>query len=136
MISNHKSCSRVDDIDRYVGNQIKTRRLMLGLSQESIGKVLNVSIQQIQKYERGTNRISGANLYRVSKFLNVPISDFFIEVENNIPGERQAIFLRPDFHPMTTEREVINLVKIYHNISCPQVRKKLCDLMTSLSAIP
>ena len=68
---------RADNIDRLVSKRLKVRRMMLGLSQQDLGNAVDVSIQQIQKYEKASNRISSGKLFTLSKFLKVPISYFF-----------------------------------------------------------
>ncbi|MCC6919534.1 MAG: helix-turn-helix transcriptional regulator [Alphaproteobacteria bacterium] len=64
------------DIDAHVGARIRLRRMLIGLSQERLGDALGVTFQQIQKYERGANRISASKLYEVSRVLGVPVSHF------------------------------------------------------------
>ncbi len=85
----HISKDRVDYIDRLVGEQLKRRRVLLGYSQEDLGKVANVSVQQIQKYESSYNRISSRKLYDFAKFLDVPV-DYFFKADNCI---KQTPFL-------------------------------------------
>ena len=68
---------RADNIDKLVSRRIKMRRMMLGLSQHDLGKAVDVSIQQIQKYEKATNRISSGKLYTLARFLKVPITYFY-----------------------------------------------------------
>lgn len=66
-----------DNIDVHVGNRVRTRRVMLGVSQSQLANVLGISFQQVQKYERGTNRLSASKLYHTAAFLNSPIQYFF-----------------------------------------------------------
>lgn len=88
-----KKKSKVDDIDKIVSARLRTRRIMLGISQQELSKVIGVSTQQIQKYERGTNRIASGKLHSLSKRLNVPITYFFDNInENNIDMGRGNYF--------------------------------------------
>lgn len=66
-----------DDIDRHVGERVRVRRIMVGMSQGDLGKKLGITFQQIQKYENGANRISASRLYRTAQILRVPVSFFF-----------------------------------------------------------
>jgi transcriptional regulator with XRE-family HTH domain len=135
MINNNKSHGRIDHIDCYVGQKLRTRRLVLGLSQECIGKALCVSIQQVQKYEKGVNRISGANIYRIAKLLNVPMSYFFDDVEAHIPGSiptaKQADAMKSDI----SEREIISLTKAYSKVASSQVRQKITSLISHIAVM-
>jgi transcriptional regulator with XRE-family HTH domain len=76
-------------IDKQVGNRVRMRRMMLGISQTALGDALNVTFQQIQKYERGTNRISASSLQQIANTLNVPVSFFFgdgLKKSKDTPG--------------------------------------------------
>lgn len=68
---------RTNEIDKYIGNSLKTLRKQKGVSQDSLGEVLGVSLQQIQKYEQGKNRISAASLYKLSLYFEISLDVFF-----------------------------------------------------------
>lgn len=133
---------KVDPIDTYVGKRLKSRRLMLGYSQQDLGEAVNVSIQQIQKYERATNRISSSKLYNFAKFLRVPVSYFFANDLEPVhsPGgfsEEQRLF---EFDTATeidsdnaSEREIMILVRSYNEIKDNHVRKKILDLIRTFA---
>ena len=125
----HKKHGRVDYIDCYIGNKVKLRRLVAGLSQDDVGKVLGVSIQQIQKYEKGINRISCANLYRIGKILNMPVSYFFEEVEDNIPKNARVIE-STNKSQTVNDKEICILIKAYNKIVSTDARKKIVELMS------
>ena len=72
-----KSSQEPNDIDRHVGAQIRDLRLAIGMSQETLGGQIGVSFQQIQKYEKGSNRVSASRLWRIGKALGAPVQDFF-----------------------------------------------------------
>ena len=71
-------------IDKYIGNRIRVRRTLLGISQLTLAELMHVSFQQIQKYERGNNRISGGRIWQISRVLNVPVSHFFEGIETHL----------------------------------------------------
>lgn len=73
---------RADSVDKLVSRRLKMRRMILGLSQNDLGKAVDVSIQQVQKYEKATNRISSGKLFAFAKFLKVPISYFYDQSED------------------------------------------------------
>ncbi len=72
-------------IDKHVGSRVRMRRMMLSMSQEKLGDALNLTFQQVQKYEKGTNRIGASRLQQISNILQVPVS-FFFEGAPNMPG--------------------------------------------------
>jgi transcriptional regulator with XRE-family HTH domain len=125
----------VDDIDRYVGKRLREKRKYLGLSQQDLGEHIDVSIQQIQKYEKASNRISSGNLYKLAKKLEVPLNYFFEGIERNPSSnvqhlaEDQKAFSYNDQH----EREISTLIKYYNEISDPTVRKKIIDLVKAMA---
>ncbi|MDI6623325.1 MAG: helix-turn-helix transcriptional regulator [Brevundimonas sp.] len=76
-----------DPVDVFVGERLRAARLTSGLSQADLGKAMNLSFQQVQKYERGTNRISASMLVRAGKALGVPVSDFFPDDDIRLKDE-------------------------------------------------
>ncbi len=113
---------KADLIDHHVGKRLKTRRILLGLSQQDLGDAVNVSIQQIQKYEKATNRISSGKLHALSQLLQVPISYFF---DYNVNADADSTDL-PD-------REVILLVHSYKQIKDPKMRQKIMDFAQTMA---
>lgn len=138
------SNTKIDSIDLYVSKRLKMRRVILGLSQKKLAEAVDVSIQQIQKYEKSTNRISSGKLYSLANLLKVPISYFFENVsrytdcKNNdvntisIFAEDQENFLSDDTVP---EKEVLNLIKAFNEVKNQHVRKKIIDLVKSIKAM-
>jgi transcriptional regulator with XRE-family HTH domain len=125
---------RADNIDKLVSRRIKMRRMMLGLSQHDLGKAVDVSIQQIQKYEKATNRISSGKLYTLARFLKVPITYFYNQAEDssNIIGtifSEDATNYNTDQQNTVTEKEIVSLVKSFTDIKSPQSRKKIIELV-------
>ena len=73
-------------IDIHVGKRVRLRRTLLGISQEKLGKAINLTFQQVQKYERGTNRIGSSRLYQLSQVLDIPVSYFFDGLPSEFSG--------------------------------------------------
>jgi transcriptional regulator with XRE-family HTH domain len=115
------------------------RRTMLGMSQERLADELGLTFQQVQKYERGTNRVGSSRLYELSKILDVPIQFFFDEMPEEIAatartGSGYAEAAAPDYEPDTlAKRETLELVRAYYKIRHPRVRKKVFDLAKALA---
>ncbi len=127
--------SKPNPVDIHVGSRIRLRRTLLGMSQEKLGKAIGLTFQQVQKYERGTNRVGSSRLYQLAKVLNVPVSFFFDdmapEVSGGPPGFRDN---KTDFddNPLT-KRETLELVRAYHRISSAAVRKRVFELVKAMA---
>lgn len=125
-------------VDIYVGKRLRMRRVMLGMSQESVGKAIGVTFQQIQKYERGANRMGSSRLYDFSQILNVPVSFFFegyeLETGDSTPITQMGFAEEevPFEHEKLTSRETLEVMRAYYSIRESKVRKKMLDLMRSL----
>lgn len=138
MSQTNENKGRADDVDKLVSRRLKIRRMMLGLSQQDIGAALEVSIQQVQKYEKATNRISSGKLFALSKFLRVPINYFYSQTEDNPPlanakfAEDAASYDATDTNA-ATEKEVVTLIKAFNDIRSPQSRKKIIELVKTMS---
>ena len=127
--------SKPNPVDIHVGSRVRLRRTLLGMSQEKLGAALGLTFQQVQKYERGTNRIGSSRLYQLSRILDVPVSFFF----DDMPGEmthrqaglgegHEATFDQEDL----SKRETLELVRAYYRIQQPSVRKRVFELVKSL----
>jgi transcriptional regulator with XRE-family HTH domain len=120
-------------IDIHVGSRVRLRRLLLGMSQEKLGDELGVTFQQVQKYERGANRIGASRLYRVSKVLQVPVGFFFEGLE----GAPVGGFAEGDQTPLVDDfinsPEGVALAAAFARIREPSVRRKLLELARTLS---
>ncbi|EEQ97042.1 MULTISPECIES: helix-turn-helix domain-containing protein [Brucella/Ochrobactrum group] len=132
MIENKK---KPNPIDVHVGSRIRLRRNMLGLSQEKLGENLGITFQQIQKYEKGTNRVGASRLQAISAILNVPVSFFF----EDAPGSsNQAGFAEDNEATYVVDflnsNEGVQLTRAFTKISDPKVRRKIIDLVKSLAA--
>ncbi len=120
---------KADNIDRIVSGRLRKRRIMLGLSQKEVGKAVDVSIQQMQKYEKAMNRISSGKLFTVARFLKVPITYFYEQDNDNEP-------IRNEFAEdanLPSEQEILNIVKAFRKIKNSRSRKKLTELIQAIS---
>jgi transcriptional regulator with XRE-family HTH domain len=128
-------------IDVHVGARMRLRRTLLGLSQERLGELIGLTFQQVQKYERGANRVSCSRLFDLSKALDVPISYFFEEMTEAVSALSPVNMGREpslDEFPVAEadprlRRETLELVRNYYSISDPAVRRRIYDLAKALS---
>jgi transcriptional regulator with XRE-family HTH domain len=130
-------------IDVHVGRRLRLRRTLLGMSQERLGQLLGLTFQQIQKYERGVNRIGSSRLYELGQILDVPISFFFDDMAQDgrapdllAPGlaEDPAGFAFDEARELQLDkRETLELVRAYNRIPDPAVRKRLFELTKALA---
>ena len=100
-------------MDRHVGNRVRMRRLMQGMSQQKLGQALGVTFQQVQKYEKGTNRVSCSRLYEISRILDVPVTYFFSTsgdagIEVAVTEQFDVPELKDGFRLMTAFRQIQN----------------------------
>ena len=123
-------------VDAHVGSRVRLRRTMLGLSQEKLGDEIGLTFQQVQKYERGTNRIGASRLYELSRVLDVPVSYFFEDMVRETSGGQSArspdaeIVKGPSYEAKAlSKRETLELVRAYYNIKDEKLRKRLFDLV-------
>ncbi len=125
-------------IDVHVGRRLRLRRTLLGMSQEKLGDAVRLTFQQIQKYERGVNRIGSSRLYQLSQILDVPVSFFFDDMppldESAMLGlsEGSPTPFEPD--PMA-KRETLELVRAYYRINDPAARKRLFELTKAIANV-
>ncbi|MDG3440321.1 MULTISPECIES: helix-turn-helix domain-containing protein [Nitrospirillum] len=123
-------------IDVHVGSRVRLRRTLLGMSQEKLGEAIGLTFQQVQKYERGANRIGASRLFDLSRVLDVPVSFFFDDMAGDTPNDVVDEALSPDMgfdaDPMA-KRETLELVRAYYRISDPAVRKRLFELTKAVA---
>jgi transcriptional regulator with XRE-family HTH domain len=129
-------------VDMHVGKRVRLRRTLLGMSQEQLGTELNITFQQVQKYERGANRISASRLWDIGQILDVPINYFFDDMtENTMQSSPRRISRGGDIVDLTDEqikdpmarRETLELVRTYYSIEKPLVRKRISEMVKSIA---
>jgi len=128
---------RPNPIDVHVGNRVRLQRMLIGISQEKLGERLGLTFQQVQKYEKGINRIGASRLFELSRVLGVPVQFFYedapaIGSQQSAPGfaERSS-----DSHvfEFLSSREGLELNRAFSRITDPKVRKSVLDLVRSLA---
>lgn len=115
-------------VDVYVGSRLRKRRTALGMNQNSLGQKTGITFQQIQKYEKGTNRIGASRLYEFSKILGVSV-DYFFEGFDSNNSKKSLKDNRSNFN----NKEIFNLIKAFSQIKDPVVRKSIIALTKSLA---
>jgi transcriptional regulator with XRE-family HTH domain len=139
----YRMSDKPNPIDVHVGRRLRLRRTLLGMSQERLGQLLGLTFQQIQKYERGVNRIGSSRLYELGQILDVPISFFFDDMSDGAgaqdllaPGlaeEATEFAFDEPRDPQFDKRETLELVRAYNRIADPAVRKRLFELTKALA---
>ena len=127
-------------VDVHVGSRVRLRRTMLGMSQEKLGAAIELTFQQVQKYERGTNRIGASRLFQLGKVLDVPVSFFFDDMPPEVAqtggrrpfgfSDSEAAVYEAD---TLAKRETLELVRAYYRIKNEKVRKRVFELAKALA---
>jgi transcriptional regulator with XRE-family HTH domain len=127
-----------DPIDMHVGSRVRLRRMVVGMSQEKLGERMGLTFQQIQKYEKGTNRIGASRLLQLSHILDVPVQFFFEEgpIGTRVSGAMMT-FAEPKQESYVMDfintRDGLELNRAFVKISDPRVRRRVIDLVRALS---
>jgi transcriptional regulator with XRE-family HTH domain len=121
---------KTNPIDAQVGNRVRIRRMLIGMSQERLGNLLGLTFQQVQKYEKGVNRIGAGRLFEIARILGVPIDFFYdgvgVALENPSEGT-------PPVMEFVSSGEGLQLSLAFMKIKDPKVRKRVLDLVKSLA---
>ncbi len=133
--------SRPNPIDVHVGSRIRLRRTLLGLSQERLGEALGLTFQQVQKYERGINRVGASRLFDLARVLDVPIAFFYDDMPPSVGAPLPAAAAVSGFADQQdafgddtlSRRETLELVRAYYRITDVSVRKRVFELIKSLA---
>lgn len=133
-------------IDVHVGNRIRLRRTLLGMSQEKLAALLGLTFQQVQKYERGMNRVGASRLWDISKVLGSPISFFYEDMGTAVAQQSPRMFSSLEGEPFALneetleystdpmqKQETIELVKAYYKIPNRKAAKHLFNLIVAMS---
>lgn len=124
-------------IDKHVGSRVRMRRMMLGMSQEKLGDALNLTFQQVQKYEKGTNRIGASRLQQISNILQVPVS-FFFEGAPEVSGEIRPSGMNEAPSPayvsdFLATSDGLALTKAFMRIHDGKLRRRIVDLVEQIA---
>jgi transcriptional regulator with XRE-family HTH domain len=124
--------------DIHVGKRLRLRRTLLGMSQEKLGVAVGLTFQQVQKYERGANRIGASRLYDLSRVLGVSVNYFFEEMPEAVTPAAQAAQGLEDSAVdfvvgPTVKRETLELVRIYNGVEDPELRRSILNLVRTIT---
>jgi transcriptional regulator with XRE-family HTH domain len=122
-------------IDRHVGSRVRMRRMLAGISQEKLGEALGLTFQQIQKYEKGANRISASRLQQISKKLEVPVSFFFDGAPSGdaTPAGLSESTSTAYISDFLATSEGVQLTKAFVRIKSGRVRRRIVDIVEALA---
>lgn len=127
---------QANPIDAHVGRRVRLRRMLIGMNQERLGELLGLTFQQVQKYEKGVNRIGAGRLYEIASILGVNIGFFYDDIEEDVAqgaaslgGSRE----HPPVMEFMSSGEGIQLSVAFMRIKDVKVRRKILDLLRSLS---
>ena len=124
-------------VDKYVGSRVRMRRIMLGMSQEKLGDALGLTFQQVQKYEKGTNRVGASRLQQISEILQVPVSFLFDGGPSGTTngesfGEGTSPAYVSDF---LATSEGLALTRAFTRISDAKMRRSIVELVEQIAAV-
>lgn len=122
-----------NDIDRRVGGRVRMRRMLVGMSQEKLGEGLGITFQQVQKYEKGTNRISASRLPMIAEILGVSIDYLYEGSSGEAVGPGFAEGAAPAYQadPMTADG--LKLLRAFNDIRDAKIRRRILDLVAALA---
>ena len=134
------STKKPNPVDIHVGSRVRLQRVLIGMSQQKLGKLLGLTFQQVQKYEKGINRIGASRLFELAQIFSVPVQFFFDELQ--ISGGTASM---PGFSEDSSEtnyveflntREGIELNRAFQKISDPKVRRNVVELVRAMADKP
>ena len=124
-------------VDVHVGSRVRLRRVLLGMSQEKLGEQLGLTFQQVQKYEKGSNRISASRLFQIGQILDVPVQFFFEDMPADdsiqVGGSDTNGYEQPGVIDFLNSTEGLQLNKAFAEIRDPTVRRKIVELLKILA---
>jgi transcriptional regulator with XRE-family HTH domain len=122
-------------IDKYVGSRVRMRRIMLGMSQEKLGDALGLTFQQIQKYEKGTNRVGASRIQQISEILQVPVSFLFEGGPTSNSGDGFGEGTSPAYvSDFLATSEGLALTRAFTRIADSKLRRSIVDLVEQIAA--
>lgn len=126
-------------IDKHVGARLRMRRMLVGMSQEKLGQAVGITFQQVQKYEKGTNRVSASRMHQIGQVLGVPV-EFFYEGASALGSDQAGFAESPgasyQAENLLSTSEGIQLMRAFTRIADPRVRRKIVDLAEVLAEAP
>jgi transcriptional regulator with XRE-family HTH domain len=119
-----------DPVDLHVGARIRTRRLLIGMNQETLAQKLGLTFQQVQKYEGGANRVSASRLSAMADILSVPISYFFGDLR---PDDAEISPEDRQWREYLQRPETIEFIRLYYAIPDPKIRRQFLDMAKTVA---
>ena len=118
-------------VDSQVGNRVRVRRMLLGMSQERLGELLGLTFQQVQKYEKGTNRIGAGRLFQIAQILGVPIDYFYEGAEAHVNSS--ASMVSPPVAEFLSSSEGLQLAMAFTQIRSMKLRRRVVELVRTMA---
>jgi transcriptional regulator with XRE-family HTH domain len=123
-------------IDVHVGNRVRMRRMLIGMSQEKLGDQLGLTFQQVQKYEKGSNRVSASRLFQMAQILGVTVQFFYDDMPGSVSGQASTGFAENKngelIMDLISSSEGLQLNQAFIDIENPDVRRRIIDLVKVL----
>lgn len=123
-------------IDIHVGKRLRMRRLMLDMSQETLAEALGLTFQQVQKYEKGSNRVGASRLQRISEVLQVPVSFFFEGLANKAAGKERGTEALDYVADFVASSDGLALIRSFSKIRNAKLRRSIIDLVERAAGVP
>ncbi len=125
----------VDEVDAFVGSRVRFRRVTIGMSQEHLGNAIGLTFQQVQKYEKGLNRIGAGRLYRIAQVLSVPVAFFYEGLPSTDEGgdTEQADVRSAEIQAFLSTPEGQQLAHAFQQIDDSPTRRRILDLVNTIS---
>lgn len=124
--------TKIDEIDRHVGQRVRMRRIQLDMSQSSVAEKMNVSFQSVQKFETAANRISAARLYKLSRILRVPISYFYEGYEESPEQKALNRSKAQEQEDLRLKSESADILNVYFSLPNKRLRQALIDMIRNV----
>ena len=122
-------------VDRHVGSRVRMRRMMMGMSQEKLGDAIGLTFQQVQKYEKGTNRIGASRLQQISRTLQVPVSFFFEGAPMEAGGPDEPDAPSPSFvSDFLASADGLALTRAFMQIKDSKLRRRIVELVEGIAS--
>lgn len=123
-----------NSIDRHVGNRVRMRRLMLGISQEQLGEGLGLTFQQVQKYEKGTNRVCASRIQQISEILQVPVSFLFDGIRTDSSSVDDLSEAPSYVSEFLSTSQGLALIRAFSGITDPKLRRSIVELVEQIAS--
>jgi transcriptional regulator with XRE-family HTH domain len=123
-----------NSIDRHVGNRVRMRRLMLGMSQEQLGEALGLTFQQVQKYEKGTNRVGASRIQQISEILQVPVSFLFDGIRTDSSRVDDLSEAPSYVSEFLSTSQGLALIRAFSGITDPKLRRSIVELVEQIAS--